>query len=437
MRRRKGFIAYRDPSTGLRLHFRIDKDGKGVLVVNASRVLYANRTAAFYIRLMLEGASPEEAARKAVKEFRGVTFEQAKRDYEDVVYRVNSFISGEACPLTYLGFERLDPLSVAADAPFRADLALTYDCNNLCVHCYSSSPRRRSELSTKEWKRVIDKLFEVGVPNLLFTGGEPTLREDLPELIAHAEKVGAVTGLVTNGRRLADKSYVRKLTEAGLDYVQITLESHLPEIHERITRVPGSWRETVEGIRNSLEAGLYVDVNMTLSKLNVKHVAGYVDFLAQLGVRNVSANRLIYSGKGLEVREWFEPSFDETARALEILKDKALEHGMKFTWYGVTRYCELNPLELEVGLKFCSACSVTIAIEPDGTVLPCQSYFHPLGNILRDKWEKIWNHELCREIRERRYAAPSCGECGHFAACGGGCPLEAKVRPYPKPPETA
>ena len=205
-------------------------------------------------------------------------------------------------------------------------------------------------------------------------------------------------------------------------------------MHEKITRVPSSWRETVEGIKNVVRAGLYVDVNMTLSKLNVDHVAEYVDFLAELGVRNVSANRLIYAGKALEVREWFEPSFEETARALEPLREKALEHGMRFTWYGVTRYCELNPLELEVGLKFCSACSITIAVEPDGTVIPCQSYFHPLGNILRDKWEKIWNHKLCREIRERQFAADHCKACPYFEACGGGCPLEAAVRPY-KPPE--
>ena len=434
MRRKRGFMVYRDPKTGLKIHFRVDRSGRGVLVVNASRVLYANRTAAFYIRLMLEGVPPEEAARKAVRAFRGVTLEQAKRDFEDVAYKVNSFIMGEACPITYLGFRRLDPLSLKTDAPFRADLALTYDCDNRCIHCYSSSPRWKGEMGTRDWKKVIEKLFSVGVPNLLFTGGEPTLREDLPELIAYAEKIGAVTGLVTNGRRLADESYVRELVSAGLDYVQVTLESHMPRVHERITGVSGSWDETVEGVKNAVRAGLYVDVNMTLSRLNVRHVAEYVDFLAQLGVRSVSANRLIYSGKALEVKEWFEPSFDEMREALEEFREKALEHGMRFTWYGVTRYCELNPLELEVGLKFCSACSITIAIEPDGTVIPCQSYFYSLGNILKDKWDRIWRHPLCQQIRERRYAAPQCRECPLFSACGGGCPLEAIVRPYTASP---
>ena len=427
--KKKGFIVYIDPETRLKLHFRQDREGRGILIVNASRVVYANKTAAFYIKLMLEGATPEEAARKALKRFKGVTFEQAKRDFEDVAFKVNSFISGVACPVSYLGFTRLDPLSITPDAPFRADLALTYDCNNRCVHCYSSSPRFKKELSTKEWMKVIERLFDVGVPNLLFTGGEPTLREDLTELIRHAERVGAVTGLVTNGRKLADPKYVEELVRAGLDYVQITLESHIPEVHEKITGVKGSWEETVKGVENALDAGLYVDVNTTLNKLNVGHVGKYIDFLAEIGVKNVSANRLIYSGKALAVREWFEPSFEETAKALETMREKALEHGMKFTWYGVTRYCELNPLELEVGLKFCSACSITTAVEPDGTVIPCQSYYQPLGNILRDKWEDIWRHPLCEEIRKRKYAS-ECRSCPLFTECGGGCPLEAKVRPY-------
>ncbi len=432
---RKGFIVYVDPETRTKIHFRVDRSGYGVVILNASRVIYANQTATFYIEQLLKGASAEEAAKKAVKKFRGVSFEQAKKDFEDIAFKINSLLASDVCPITYLGFERLDPLSMEVSAPYRVDLAVTYRCNNRCVHCYSSSPRRIEELKTREWFKVIKKLYDVGVPNLLFTGGEPTLRDDLPELIRYAEKLGIVTGLVTNGRRLSDKKYLDSLVRAGLDYVQVTLESNRPGVHDNITMVEGSWAETVEGIRNVLATDLFLDVNMTLNRFNVDHVDEYVDFLYELGVENFSANRLIYSGKGLEVRRWFEPSFEETREALEIMVDKAYEYGMRFRWYGVTRYCELNPLELELELKFCSACSITLAVEPNGSVLPCQSYYQPLGNILRDSWDKIWGNPLCVEIRKRRYAE-ACASCPLFNACGGGCPLEAKIRPYRMPANT-
>ena len=82
------------------------------------------------------------------------------------------------------------------------------------------------ELDTGQWKRILDQLWQLGIPHVVFTGGEPTLRDDLPELIAHAEHNGQITGMNTNGRRLADPAYLRPLVDAGLDHVQITLESH-------------------------------------------------------------------------------------------------------------------------------------------------------------------------------------------------------------------
>jgi len=424
----KGFIVYVDPETKLKLHFRKDPSGYGVLIINAKNVIYANPTAAFYIEQYLKKEKPSRVALKAKLKFKKVTRKQAIEDYKEIQYKINSLLKGEYCPITYLGFERLNPLEVKTSAPYRADLAITYRCNNKCIHCYSSSPTHKQELSTKQWKKIIDKLYKIGVPNLLFTGGEPTLREDLPELILHAEKTGIITGLVTNGRKLSDKQYLEKLVKAGLDYTQITLESNRKEVHEKITQVKGSWEETVQGIKNALSVGLYVDVNTTLNKYNIDHLDEYVDFLHELGVENISANKLIYSGRALEVKDYFEPTIEETKQALETLLDKAYEYGMKFTWYGVTRYCELNPLEIDLGLKFCSACSITIAIEPDGTVIPCQSYYTPLGNILKDKWDKIWNNPICEEIRNRRYAPEECLKCPQFNPCGGGCPLEIKAR---------
>ena len=96
---------------------------------------------------------------------------------------------------------------------------------------------------------------------------------------------------------------------------------------------------------------------------------------------------------------------------------------MEFIWYTPTQYCVVNPLELELGIKSCSACRISMCIEPNGDVIPCQSYFESLGNILRDDWNQIWNHPTCIELRERKYVSDECRECPQLPECGGGCPL--------------
>lgn len=308
------------------------------------------------------------------------------------------------------------------------DLALTYKCNNNCIHCYAGEATVERELTTEEWKKVIDKIYSLGIPQILFTGGEPTLRKDLVELVAYSQKVGLVTGLVTNGRKLSDKKLVSELVKAGLDYAQITLESHKPELHDKITQVPGSWSETVAGIKNMLETTVYVSVNMTLNKWNIKEAIEIVDFLHELGLPRFSCNGLIYAGKGTKIAEEFAVSEKELLEILPKIRDKAHEYNMEFTWFTPTKYCKLNPIELGLGIKCCTAAKITMCIEPDGDVLPCQSYFENVGNILRDKWEKIWNHPLCISIRKREYAPEGCRECVLFSVCGAGCPLELKAK---------
>ncbi|MCJ7770959.1 radical SAM protein, partial [Candidatus Bathyarchaeota archaeon] len=229
---------------GLRLHLRFEEDGSGVLVINASRVLFLSRTAADYVHLFIEGKPEKEIVREMRRRYK-VDEEAVKKDYQEVIFVVNTFAkTPDVCPVSYLGVEKIAPFEKELSAPYRMDLALTYRCNNNCVHCYAGGPRETKELSTTEWLNVIDKIYELGIPHVVFTGGEPTLREDVPKLIAHAQEVGLVSGLITNGTLLKDKAFFNSLVDAGLDHVQITLESYNPKIHDKITGVEGSWKDT-------------------------------------------------------------------------------------------------------------------------------------------------------------------------------------------------
>ncbi len=428
----RAFFTYRYKDHKVQL--RVEPAGMGALVVDAQKVAYLNLTAAVYAKILLEGGGWEDAFRELRRYMRGVKKDTVRRDYEEVAGKIAKFIETDEDPVTDLGFRKSFPDPEALGAPFRVDLAITYACNNQCIHCYSSSPKDREEISTENWKTILKRFHELGVPQATFTGGEPTLREDLPELVTEAQELGMVSGIVTNGR-LIDEQLAGRLIRAGLDFAQVTLESSDPKIHDSITGVSGSWEETISGLRNLLEYDLYVTVNATLMKRNIDTIESLVRLVADLGVDGFSLNRLIYSGRGKNLLD-LEPPFERMKALLAEIKELTTELDLDFTWYGVTRYCELDPMETGIGPKFCSACSISIAVEPDGSVIPCQSHYKVIGNMLKDSWESIWYSPECYNIRRVGYAGSACLNCAFFDLCRGGCPLEAEVRPYPKnPPE--
>ncbi len=408
-----------------RVHLRLDPDGHGTLIVNANQVMHLNPTAALMAYLSLEKVDEAAAVRAVRKQYR-VSKKQALSDLQNVRAQLDELIRPDgACPIHELGLETVAPFSARPSAPYRLDLALTYRCNNDCAHCYNvqhpAPGTNTGELDTEHWKLVLDKAWSLGIPHIIFTGGEPTLRNDLPELIAHAEANGQITGLNTNARRLSDERFVARLVESGLDHVQITLESSRPEVHDEMVRAKGAFRQTVQGIRNVLAASLYVMTNTTMLRTNVHTIPETLDFLAELGVPTVGLNALIYSGRGATVGTGLRE--DELAPLLQIAAEKTAARGQRLIWYTPTQYCNFDPVQMGLGVKGCTAALYNMCVEPDGGVLPCQSYYHQLGHILTDEWNSIWNHELAVRLRERKGLPEKCNGCPLLAECGGGCPL--------------
>ena len=408
-----------------RVHLRINPGGGGVVTLDASRVLHVNATAAEIVKLLLEGRSEEEAASLMAKRYR-----RGRSAIQKDVERVHGMIrslsaTDQLCPVTDLGLDLLEPYSVALTAPMRMDLAVTYRCQNRCSHCYNEPSRASEEMDTASWRKALDVCLAAGIPHVVFTGGEPTLRSDLTDLVIYAEELGLVTGLNTNGRRLADGEYARRLREAGLDHVQITLESADPRLHNALT-ASDSFDETLAGLRAAKASGLYALTNTTLTRVNAPGIEALVDLVAAEGLPAFAVNGMIYSGKGTASGLDLTPR--EVAPMLDRLAALARERGIRFIWYTPTRYCELNPVEQALGVKQCTAARISMAVEPDGTVIPCQSYYEGVGHILRDPWEVIWNHPLCRKLRVPQRPLAECEACEHLSLCGGGCPLENENR---------
>jgi len=400
----------------------MDADGHGTLVINANRVMHLNPTAALMAYSILEGKDNKTIVRQISKKYK-VKSGQIASDLADFNLQLDELIRPDgACPVHELELDTLMPFSARPSAPYRMDLAVTYRCNNDCAHCYNARERDFPELTTEAWKGILDKLWDLGVPHIVFTGGEATLRNDLPELIAHAEANGQITGLNTNARRLADEKYVQQLVDAGLDHVQITVESCDADVHDQMMRARGAHQQTIRGLKNVLNSPLYVMTNTTMLRTNVDTIPDTLDFLADLGVPTIGLNALIYSGNGLTVGTGLAES--ELQPILDIAIQKTEARGQKLIWYTPTQYCQFDPTQQNLGVKGCTAALYSMCIESNGNVLPCQSYYTSLGNILNDDWNSIWNHELAVRLRERQGLPAKCDGCDLLAECGGGCPLK-------------
>ncbi|MCD1294823.1 radical SAM protein [Methanocella sp. CWC-04] len=410
---------------GSRLHLREEKDGTGLLIVNASYILYLDRIGTDFMRYYMKynekpplvGSIKDNVLLRIMMKYK-VSKERASADYERLQSIMWGVAEDNACPFSCYDVKMKEPEHQLLKAPLRIDLAITYRCNNNCGHCYVGGPKTTKELTTDEWKKIIKKCVDFEVPNLVFTGGEALMRDDLEELIIYAEKLGAVTGLITNGRLLTPER-VDSLNKAGLDYVQITIESPDPKIHNEMCGA-NAFKETVAGIKNVVSK-VYTTTNTTITEKNKDTILDLIPFLNSLGIKKFGINAIIRANRGVETEG---VPVDELKVLLPDIIDTAEAHSMEFIWYTPTRYHHINPIEMGLGIKACSAARLTLAVEPDGSVLPCQSYFKPMGNALTDDLEKIWECDLAKKLREHGFAPDKCRNCVQFQYCGGGCPLD-------------
>lgn len=348
----------------------------------------------------------KEAVRKAKKVYPFTKTELLQEDLGTMLRSLIAIAQGKE-PETDVAILSLGEYADKMSAPHRMDLmvsAMTKDglwhCNQKCLHCYAAGqPMGESkELDTAQWKQLLAALRAANIPQVTFTGGEPTLRDDLVELVDAAQWF--VTRLNTNGRRLTAE-LCQKLYEASLDSVQVTLYSDKAAIHNSLVGTEG-FGDTVTGIRNAVNAGLIVSINTPLCSLN-KDYADTLRLAGSLGVRYATCSGLIPSG-GAVTGESMATRLSE-GELTEILREAvktAEELGMEldFTSPGWLSEETLRGLGLKL-IPSCGACLSNMALTPDGTVVPCQSWLGgvTLGNLLTDSWDSVWNHPRCAEIR--------------------------------------
>lgn len=350
-----------------RLHLRIEEGGEGILIVNASTVLHLNPTATEYAYHLLHQTPPGEVAASIAKRYR-VQMSEALEDFQEFSQRIVTLVeTPDLDPVTYLDFERTTPHSRKMTAPLRLDCALTYETQDHETASSAPTDRVNRNLITEEWKTILQKSWEAGIPHVIFTGGEPTLRPDLVDLVAHGEKLGMVTGLLTDGLRLSETAYLHQLLQAGLDHLMLVLDSSDEQ----------SW----EALRDTLAEDIFVTVHVTITPRNAGEIGSVIQRLADMKVLSISLSA---------ASEALKPS-------LEAARDLAAHYHIQLVWDLPVPYSHLNPVALElqeVGEHIAGGGRAWLYVEPDGDVLPRQGYNVVVGNLLTDPWEKIWHRTL-------------------------------------------
>jgi len=341
---------------------RLEPDGSGLLIVNASTILHLNQTAAEFAFHLIKETPEDQLVREISGRYR-VSREQARQDFRLLNDRIQTLIhTPDLDPEMFLDFERTAPHSKKISAPYRLDCALTYRLQGGFDDFVVPTKRVDREMNTEEWCGIFDKAWSFGIPHIILTGGEPTLRDDLPELIGHTESNGQVVGLLSDGLKLVDDVYLQTLLQTGLDHLMLSIK---PEDDN-------SWK----ALKNVISADLFVVVHHTITLQNVVNTNQTLERISNFGAKAVSLTTS-------------DPSLHGS---LTEFRNQAASLGLSLVWDLPVPYSAFNPVSLETQLDnpLQGAGHAWLYIEPDGDVLPAQGINQVLGNILRDPWETLW-----------------------------------------------
>lgn len=399
----------------------------GLIIMRPNRIHHLNPTATLMLqRLYNRPGGPNVA--ELVDEI-STTYQadpqQVRVDLQELLYSVAALLNDNVCGAPRV---RQTPFgSHKRELPVLSEIAVTYKCQNRCTFCYADAPRRGQdvpEMSTAEVKRIIDRIYdEAHCPTVSFTGGEPTLRTDLAELIGYAKGKGMRVNLITNGLRCADADYVAELAAAGLDSAQVSLEGSSAEIHDAVTQHPGAWKRSVAAVHNLRAAHIHTHTNTTICGGNREHLLDLVDFIAdELKSEYFSMNMVIRTGTAL-IHQEDDIRYTDVGSMISAVQQRAKEKGTRLVWYSPVPYCLFNPVQAGLGAKSCACVDGLISVNPAGQLLPCSSFEHGVGDLLNQPFEDVWFSRTAYYWRRKEFIPPMCQRCQIRDICCGACPL--------------
>ena len=290
----------------------------------------------------------------------------------------------------------------------KADIKLGYSCNNNCIHCVISDQKKRAarvysreDRTTEEYKQELLFAKKKGVRYVVVTGGEPTIRKDIVEIVRFAHSIGLRMGMQTNGRMLSVKSFAVSLAPYNISYI-CALHGIDPETHDKITRSKGSFEQAIQGIKNLVELGQKVIGKTVISRYNQEQLSGIIKLLEELGVKEGNMAFPHAQGNAWDNFDLAVPSYTEVKphimKAIEYMKLKNVQGGgLVFDFEAVP------PCIIDGKAKYCS------------DIREGQNPYHTELNQFDGKGARDWQ-ELRQSIK-KKFAV--CGECCFDNVCEG------------------
>lgn len=298
---------------------------------------------------------------------------------------------------------------------------VTRKCNLKCPHCYINATKEElpNELSTEEAKTLIDQICEVSKPLLILSGGEPLLRKDIFELVRYGTEKGLRMGLGSNGA-LIDDVAAKKLKEAGVKTVSISLDSSIPARHDEFRGVAGSWEKAVSAIKALKENGVLVQVNTTVTQQNHAEIDDIMSLAEQLGVENFHLFFLVPTGRGIKIADISPAMYEDMIKATFA---KTAKHRLNVRPSCAPQFMRIAKgmgLDMRQWIRGCIAGLYYCRVYPNGDITPCPYLPIELGNVREKSFSEIWfTSEVFKALRNFDSLKGKCGECDHRGLCGG------------------
>ncbi|MFW5853950.1 MAG: 12,18-didecarboxysiroheme deacetylase [Thermodesulfobacteriota bacterium] len=326
----------------------------------------------------------------------------------------------------------------------------TRRCNLKCVHCYAQSTDQsyKDELSTEEGKALIDDLADFGVPVILFSGGEPLMRKDLPELAGYAVKKGIRAVISTNGTLITPEK-ARVLKEIGLSYVGVSLDG-MEAVHDKFRGVKGAFQAAMDGIRNSQEAGIKVGLRFTINKFNVDEIPAIFDLIEERNIPRICFYHLVYAGRGSELVK-DDLTHEETRRAVDLIMDRTRDlhdRGIDKEVLTVDNHADGPYLYLRMRQENPERAEEVLDLlkmnegNNSGRGFGCISWngeihadqfwrHHSFGNVRNRPFSKIWtdvSEPLMEKLKDKKqHVKGRCTECVWLDVCAGNFRVRAEA----------
>lgn len=327
---------------------------------------------------------------------------------------------------------------------------VTRRCNLKCVHCYAQAKDIAfdNELTTQAGKKLIDDLAGFGVPVLLFSGGEPMVRPDLPELAGYAVQMGMRAVISTNGT-LITREKARILKDIGLSYVGISLDG-MEAVNDRFRGVKGAYAKALDGIRNCQEAGIKVGLRFTINKANVAEIPRVFDLLEDMQIPRICFYHLVYAGRGSKLVE-DDLSHAESRAAVDLIMDRTKDlhdRGKPKEVLTVDNHADGPYVYLRLRRENPARAAKVLellkmnegnnsgrgigCVSWDGEVYADQFWRHySFGNIRQRPFSTIWtdtSEPLMGKLKEKkRHVKGRCATCSWLDICGGNFRVRAEA----------